>query len=195
MAYPNSGSIIDNKINCGLSTQIVVKVGPTTIGAIQSLTVNQNRDINVWEEIGTDGMVDSHPRGAAKIDINVSRLVFNDLRLTEAFGRGFVNIQSQRFPFNINIIDKSNSSNDANYVVHTLHNCWFRRYSTPYSANDFIIIEQADITLERISSMQNGLNVAEGGKRGIKFDFDTMERSTDIKGVPGKITPKPLLQR
>lgn len=184
MSYPSSGSIINGEIHSGLSTQIVVKINETTVGAIQEITINQTRDIVRWEEIGTNGIVDSHPRHAAQVNISVNRLVFDQLRLPESFSRGFINIQSQRFPFNIDILDRSSGVNELT-VVHSYHSCWFNSYSTPYRSSDYLITESANIFCENATSMQNGIPVPFGGTRGIPVEYDNIERNTDYIGKRG----------
>lgn len=203
MTYPTSGSLLDKGINSGLSTQITIKVGPTTVGAIQSATLSQNREIVVHEEIGTDGVVDSHPKNATKVELQVERIVFDQLRLTEAFARGFINLQAQRIPFDIQIIDRSaqfipednafstaQTQNllDQMNVVHTLHNCWFSSYSPTWAANNFIISERATIRAERISTHRDGKSAASGGLRGITYDHDDIERTTDITARVGRFS-------
>lgn len=185
--YPNSGSFLTPNIHAGLSTQITIKVGTTTVGAIQSITIQQNREVHVHEEIGTDGVIEIHPKGAAKIDVQVQRLVFDGLRITEAFARGFVNIQAQRIPFNIDIIDRSDSIEIGDAVVHTLNNCWFKSYSPTFAAGEFIIKEQSDIVCEYITTMRGAISAVQGGKRGVAFDLDTIERNTDVKGIRGRL--------
>ena len=185
--YPNSGSFLVPEIQSGLSTQITIKVGTTTVGAVQSLTIQQNREMHTWEEIGTDGIIEIHPKGAAKIGVQVQRLVFDGLRITEAFARGFINIQSQRIPFNIDIIDRSDSLEIGDAIVHTLNNCWFKSYSPTFRAENFLITEQSDITCEYITTMRNAISAAQGGKRGVAFDLDTIERNTDVKGIRGRL--------
>jgi len=185
--YPQTGSRIDDDtVRTGLSTQMVVKFDHATVGALQELAINQTRDIARWEEIGTDGIVDSHPRHAAQVNLSATRIVFDGLRLPEAFGRGFVNLQAQRFPFDIHIIDRSGGEGEFS-IVHTYHNCWFNRYSTPYSAGNYIISEGADIWCEFVTSMQNGKNVAIGGASGITVESDSVERSTDLLGQRGSL--------
>lgn len=184
--FPNSGSILSPKVHSGLSTQMTIKVGATTVGAIQSLAIQQNREMNIWEEIGTDGIIEIHPKGAAKINIQVQRVVFDGLRLPEAFARGFINIQAQRLPFNIEIIDKSDSLDIGDAVVSTCNGCWFKSYSPTFTAENFIIKEQADIVCEYITTMRSAISAVHGGKRGIAFDFDTIERNTDVKGIRGR---------
>ena len=113
MAYNDSGTLVVPEINSGLSTQIIIKVGNTIVGAIQTLVIRQDRDMTVVEEIGNDGIIEIHPKGSTKVTIDVTRIVFDNLRLTESFARGFINIQSQRFPFDIHVIDRSTVKGDA----------------------------------------------------------------------------------
>jgi len=195
MPYPTSGSLISPKIHSGLSTQVVIKVGRTTVGAIQRLQIQQNREMSVWEEIGTDGVVEIHPKGAAKISLNVSRIVFDELRITEAFARGFVNLQAQRIPFDIQIIDRSSSMTETDAIIHTLHNCWFKSYAPSYQADNYIISEEATLVCEYITSSRQGQSVSVGGARGVTYEYDTVERSTDINGRRGRLDSAGLSTR
>lgn len=188
MEYPYTGSLLSSTPQAGLSTQIRVKVRGTAVGAIQELRIDQNRDMVVWEEIGTDGVVEIHPKGAAKISFSISRLVFDQLRLPEAFLRGFLNLQAQRLPFDIEIVDTL-AGDDMLAAIHTLKGCWFRRYSTPYRSDNYLVSETADLVCERIISMQGTGNVANGGVRGLPVEYDTIERETDFHGRPGKFDP------
>jgi len=186
--YPQTGSLFSDLPQAGLSTLITVKVRGTLVGAIQELRIDQNRDMVVWEEIGTDGVVEIHPKGAAKVSFSVTRIVFDQLRLPEAFLRGFLNLQAQRVPFDVEIVDTF--AGDAILaVIHTLHGCWFRRYSTPYRADNFIVSETAELVCERITSLQGTGNAANGGLRGLPVEYDTIERATDFHGRPGKFEP------
>lgn len=186
--YPQTGSLISSTPQTGLSTLITVKVRGTPVGAIQELRIDQNRDMNVWEEIGTDGVVEIHPKGAAKIGVNVTRIVFDQMRLPEAFSRGFLNLQAQRIPFDIQIVDTF-AGDGMLASIHTLKGCWFKRYSTPYRADNFLVSETAELVCERITSLQGNGNVANGGTRGISYEYDTIERATDFHGRPGKFEP------
>jgi hypothetical protein len=186
--YPQTGSLLSSLPQTSLSTLITVKVRGTPVGAIQELRIDQNRDMNVWEEIGTDGVVEIHPKGAAKITFSVTRIVFDQLRLPEAFNRGFLNLQAQRIPFDVEIVDTFAGDNTL-AAVHTLKECWFRRYSTPYRADNFLISETAELVCARITSMQGAGNVANGGTRGLPVEYDTIERETDFHGRPGKFDP------
>jgi hypothetical protein len=186
MTYPQSGSLLQNRINSSLSTQISIKVGSTTVGAIQKLSITQNRDLWRHEEIGTEGVVEIHPKGAAKIEISVDRIVFDGMRLPEAFARGFVNLQSQRVPFDIHIIDKSEMKSSGDALVHVLNNCWFRQYNPQFRSDSFIISESAQIWCEYITTTQNGISAVYGGLRGISYEYDTIERATDSRGQIGR---------
>ncbi|MFA5048986.1 MAG: hypothetical protein WC516_08235 [Patescibacteria group bacterium] len=188
MIYPNSGSALGSNINSGLSTQIVIKVGSTTVGAIQALTINQNRELCVWEEIGTEGIIEIHPKNATKIEISIQRIVFDELRVLESFARGFINLQAQRVPFDIHIIDMSTANDVSNALSHICHNCWFKQYSTPYNANNFLITESANLVCEYITSMRNAQNASYGGLKGISYEYDTIERNTDLTGRRGRFS-------
>lgn len=186
MNYPQSGSLLSERINSGLSTQIVIKVNNVPVGAIQRLAINQNRDLHRWEEIGTDGIVEIHPKGATKITITVDRVVFDGLRLTESFARGFINIQSQRIPFDVEIIDKSELMDGRNAIVHTFHNCWFNQYNPQFRADSFIVSETAQLWCEYVTTTRDSLSAVYGGIRKINYEYDTIERSTDINGKRGR---------
>ena len=187
MNYPKTGSLLNQKIHSSLSTQIVVKVGTATVGAIQRLNIRQNKDLHIHEEIGNDGIVEIHPKGATKIELTVSRVVFDGLRLPEAFARGFVNIQAQRIPFDINIIDTSDTDEARDYIVHTCNSCWFRSYSPTFTADTFIITEEATLACEYITTMRAGQSAVFGGLRGITYEYDTIERHTDYRGQRGRL--------
>jgi hypothetical protein len=186
MIYPTSGSLLNDKIHSGLSPQITIKVGSTTVGAIQRLQITQTREMLTWEEIGTDGVIEIHPKNAAKIDIQVNRIVFDYLRLPEAFGRGFVNLQAQRIPFDIQILDRSVRLNPDDAIINVYHNCWFKNYSPTYQADNFIISESGSIACEYVTTSRQGQSAAQGGLRGVAYDYDTMERATDVNGRRGR---------
>lgn len=186
--YPPTGSLFSDVPHVALSTLITVKVRGTAVGAIQELRIDQNREMYVWEEIGTDGVVEIHPRGAAKITFSVSRLVFDGLTLPQAFSRGFLNLQAQRIPFDVEIVDTF--AGDLSLAsVSTLKECWFRRYSTPYRADNYLVSETGELSCAKIVSMQTGANVANGGLRGVPVEYDTIERATDLHGRVGRFEP------
>jgi hypothetical protein len=188
-SFPSSGSTLSSNISSSLSAQITIKVVGTTVGAIQQLVINQNRDMHIWEEIGTSGIVEIHPKGAAKIDLQVTRVVFDDMRLPEAFARGFINLQAQRIPFDVQLIDRSNAATSADAIVHVFNNCWFKSYSPTFRAENFIVSETASIQCEYVTTHRNAASAVFGGLRGIGFDVDSVERSIDVNGQRGRLEP------
>lgn len=169
MATYNTGSQVDghtpqpsgttnvNAINTTLSTQIIVKVNQDPVGALQRLTVNQARPLARIQEIGTDGIIEIVPQGATTFELTADRIVFDQLRLPEAFSRGFRFINSQRLPFDIMVIDLAGVSppgagvdlaSTTGIVAMTYVNCWFTSYSTPYTADNYLVTETASIWCE-----------------------------------------------
>lgn len=187
-SYPSSGSTMRPNISTGLSTQIVIKVGTETVGAIQNLNINQTRALYRTRELGLDGILEIVPNNATEYTASVTRVVFDRLRLPEAFARGFVNIKSQLLPFDILIIDRTNGDGDS-AISHRLVNCWFNTYNPKYEANDFIISEESSIYFEDISTTlgSSDASAVQGGDRGINFVEDERERDTD-RGSGGSVT-------
>lgn len=183
--YPATGSTLKSNISTGLSTQIIIKVGSDTVGAVQSLNVTQTRPIYRAVEIGLDGTLELVPNQRTEVTMAVTRIVFDKLRMAEAFARGYVNIKSQRLPFDILVIDRTaGEGNDA--ITHTFKNCWFQNYVTPYQAENYIITETATIHVEDVSSrLGASANVAQGGAREMKPQIETRERATDIGDFRG----------
>lgn len=196
MSYPHSKSLLQPRINSQLSTQIIIKVDDVSVGAIQQLQVNQNKNMVYEEEIGTDGIIEIHPQGAAKIDLTVQRIAFDKLRITESFARGFINIQAQRIPFNIQVMDLTDSIvNSKNVVVHEFHNCWFKVYNSTLTVNNYLIMENVNIACEYVTSSVDGINASYGGLRGINYIFDSVERKTDLIGKRGRLDSSGMVSR
>src|SRR5271168_3873932 len=106
--FPNTGTTVNpDSTSSGLSTQIIIKVNGNPVGALQTLTVDQTRSVQRISEIGTDGTVEIVPNKAAEYKLTTGRIVFDQLRLPEAFSRGFRFIGAQRLPFDIEIYDTS----------------------------------------------------------------------------------------
>ena len=165
----NTGTQVDrggNEINSTLSTQIIIKVNNEPVGALQRLTVNQARPLARIQEIGTDGIIEIVPQGATTFELTAERIVFDQLRLPEAFSRGFRFINSQRLPFDIMVIDlggakppgaellgtgsidPSGTGAGNGYISMIYKNCWFTAYSTPYAADNYLITETSSIWCE-----------------------------------------------
>jgi len=186
--YPNTGTIFDNpdngsKTRAALSTQIVVYVEGEPVGAIQSLDETQNRPVKSIQEVGTDGIIEIIPNGAATIQLTVKRVVFDGLSLPEAFSRGYRNIHAQRIPFDIVVIDKFTGDGD-NAVVTTYHNCFFKSLSKSYSSDNYMITESAGVDAEFMSTTRAGGPVADsqgvnGGREIPGRQVDSVEQSAD----------------
>lgn len=184
----------DKRIQAALSTQIVIKAQGYDnqwydVGAIQSFQVNEQRTINPLQELGTDGIIQLHPSGAQPIQLTVNRVVFDYQRVTVAFQRGFHHVMSQRFPFDILVMDynpyvfKSNSrqfdqarstSLAAGRTVRTRFvNCWFSGNSYTYSANEYQIIENATITSEGVyDTNMSGIELSQSGQDAVEAAHD-----------------------
>jgi len=178
--YPTTGSKLESNIQTGLSTQIIIKVGTETVGAIQRLQIQQERSLERVKEVGTDGVLEIVPRQPTTHQAQIERIVFDRLHLPEAFARGFINIKSQLLTFDILVIDRTNGENEG-AVSHKLTGCWFASLSATYQADNFIISESGTIWIEDISSTlgSSEANAAQGGSRGINFQINQRERSTD----------------
>jgi hypothetical protein len=182
--FPNTGTFINagNRTNSGLSTQIIIKVYNSPVGALQNLSVAQNRPLYRIPEIGTDGIIEIVPNAATTYELTANRIVFDQLRLPESFSRGFRFIAAQRVPFDIDVIDISGTDpnapdDDSNKVVSTYKNCWFTRYETPYAADNYIITESATIWCETAYLVQIG---RDGSLRPV-------ERQTDNAGIEADV--------
>jgi hypothetical protein len=188
--YPISGSTLRSNISTGLSTQILIKVENETVGAIQSISISQSRSLERVKEVGLDGILEIVPKSPTEFDATIKRIVFDGLRLTEAFKRGFINIKSQLLPFDIQIIDRTNGDGEG-AIVHTLENCWFTSYTPSYSSDNFIMQEDAKILIEDIrTNLGNSQSTAvTGGARGIQPQTDTFGRETATDAGSGGSSP------
>lgn len=193
----------DKRIQAALSTQIVIKAqgvngGWYDVGAIQSFQVAENRNINHVQEVGTDGIIQSHPSGAQPVTLTVNRAVFDYQRVTVAFQRGFHHVMSQRFPFDIVVIDYNPTvfrSGNRNYdgprdtssqnyniadnsqtqTVRTRFvNCWFNSNTYTYAADNYQIVENATITAEAVydTNIENSSELAQDGHDAIEAIHD-----------------------
>ena len=208
MAYPHSGSTLKSGISTGLSTQIIITVNDIggheiQIGAIQSIDEKQTRPLQEVGEVGTDGILEIVPTKWTSYSISLSRTMFDGISLTQAFGRGFRNIQSQRFPFDIKIFDLSmsmvspsdawtppgNDDGATPKILTVYKNCWFSDLGTPYKCDNYIIVQSATVKCEGIftSVMTSGdqaAGIAVGtaplaGARGVPIAADPIEMFTD----------------
>lgn len=180
----NTGSIIDdpksggNSTRTGISTNIVVKVGNTAVGAIQSIHITEKRTVHMIDEIGTDGHIDSVPIKATDISGTCTRTRFDLLRMTEAFSRDFLHVHAQRIPFDIDIYDNWNG-NGSNAIITTIRNVWITNLDYNIQAENWIIIDNMTFEAEAIYSTLNGGNAATSGARGFALDRNSIELQAD----------------
>ena len=200
-AYPITGSELGSRISTGLSTQIIVKVGNMTVGAIQRLSVAHTRNIERVKEVGTDGVIEAVPNQPTNYEISVTRIVFDKLRLPESFAKGFINIKSQLVPFDIQIMDRTNGTIEDDgtgitpgegVIVHTLTNCWFSKYTSTYDSGNYIITEEATIVCEDIRT-NAGNNESSGSALGTNFQYNPRERATDAGTYRGTLDVDKLI--
>lgn len=179
---PNTGSTLaldsgTNKTSTALSTNIIILVNDTPVGAVQSLSINESRNIKMIDEVGTDGHIDSTPNQSTNITGSCSRIRFDRLRIAEAFSRGFVHVAAQAYPFDIVILDKQ-KRNQVSQISTVIKNVWIKSISYDYTVSDWIITDKMDWEAETIFSVLNGgsspsgngsaaMSVAVGGERGI----------------------------
>lgn len=179
MGAPNTGSTLDlstgdNKTSTSLSTNIVILVNGTAVGAVQSLEITESRQLKMIDEIGTDGHIDSAPTASTNITGSCQRIRFDRLRIAEAFSRGFIHVASQVYPFDIVIIDRQ-KRDIKNHITTVIKNVWIKDISYTYSADNWIITERMSWEAETIfSKLSGGKPAAQGGERGIKHANMTM---------------------
>lgn len=171
---PNQSPYHDKRIQAGLSTQIVIKVQGYDanwydVGAVQQFQVSERRNLNPIQEVGTDGIIQIHPMNASPIELTVNRCVFDYQRMAVAFQRGFQHVMSQRFPFDIVVMDYNpyltGSSGSLNYdvpqdesgssgalqpVITRFVNCWFSAIGYSYEAENYLIRENASLSCEAV---------------------------------------------
>jgi len=175
----------DKKLQVGLSTQIIIEAQDGTgqfraVGAIQNLTPTETRPLQRIGEVGTDAVIEITPTSFTTVTLEVTRIVFDYQRLPAAFQRGFRHIHSQRVPFDIQVRDynpyweiSTTPGQSTNFVLTTRYvNCWLARYSSPYTADNYIITETATIEAEHVFDEPVGGQIAIGGD-------DIVERSNN----------------
>lgn len=158
-----------NKTSTAISTNIIIMVGNTAVGAVQSLAISEKRGIKMIDEVGTDGHIDSVPNVSTNISGTCQRVRFDKLRIAEAFSRGFVHVQSQVYPFDIVIIDKQKRA-AGDQISTVIKNVWINGIDYTYQVSDWVITDTMTWEAETIYSHLNAGNavpVAVGGERGI----------------------------
>lgn len=206
MPYPLTKSKLtdggNNRTGTSLSTNIIIKVGTETIGAIQSISIQEQRPIIMIDEVGTDGHIDSTPHQSTNITGTCERVRFDRLRIAEAFSRGFTHVHAQRYPFDIEIIDIQNAASDAAEpleseatIVTVVKNVWIGQLSYAYTANEFVIKDTMQFQAESIQSYFVGgtKNIAAGGTRNLQSFKDAIELEADRGGRRGSLDAPGLI--
>lgn len=174
-----------NKTSTSLSTNILIMVGNTAVGAVQSLAISEKRGIKMIDEVGNDGHVDSVPNVSANFTGTCQRIRFDRLRIAEAFSRGYIHIQSQAYPFDIVIIDRQKGSDVASQISTVIKNVWISGIDYTYQVSDWVITESMTWEAETIYSTLNNGPVARGGERQIPLSIIPLEQGTDT-GANGR---------
>jgi hypothetical protein len=159
-----------NKTSTAISTNIIIMVNNTAVGAIQSMAISEKRGIKMIDEVGTDGHIDSVPNVSTNITGTCQRVRFDRLRITEAFSRGFVHVASQVYPFDIVILDKQ-KRDQGSQISTVIKNVWISGLDYTYQISDWVITDSMTWEAETIFSvLNNGSStpVAVGGELGIK---------------------------
>lgn len=192
-----TGSIVNNangsdRTGTAISTNIVIQVNNTPVGAIQNLSVREQRTITMVDEVGTDGHIDSVPTKSTDISGECRRIRYDLLRVGPAFSRDFFHVASQRIPFDIVILDNWNGSG-SNTIITTIKNVWIQSIGYAYQADNWLIIDDMAWVAESINSTLNGGLAATSGPRGFTLQQDTIEQETDQGMLLGSLTPGGLI--
>lgn len=192
-----TGSILENadgsnRTGTGISTNIVIKVNNQTVGAIQNLSIREERQIQMIDEVGTDGHIDSVPIRSTNISGECRRIRFDRLRITEAFSRGFLHVHAQRIPFDIVIIDKW-KGDGSSAIITTVKNVWIGNLNVDYTADNWVITDSMSWQAEAIFSTLNGSNAAQGGERKLIRQTDSIELLADRGAKRGALDEAGLL--
>lgn len=196
--YPTTGSTLTaNSTNVSLSTMIVIKVGDNAVGAVQRLNIDERRSIKMINEVGTDGHIDSAPDKSTDISGTCERIRFDRMRVSEAFGRGFLHVKSQRVPFDIHIIDTMNGGEESgSAVVTVIRDVWISQISYGYQAENWIISDSMTWVAEDIFSFvaSPGKSAAQQGLRGLtNVPWDVYEVAADVGARRGAMDAPGIL--
>jgi hypothetical protein len=191
---PNTNSTLSlpdgrNKTSTAISTNIIILVNNTPVGAVQSLAITERRQIKMIDEVGTDGHVDSVPNQSTNVTGTCQRIRFDRLRITEAFSRGFVHAKSQQYPFDIVILDKQ-KRDQGSQISTIIKNVWIGELSYTYQVSDWVITDSMNWEAEDIFSiLNNGSNVpvSVGGELGIKHANIPVEALADTGARRGSL--------
>jgi hypothetical protein len=175
MAYPQTGSTLtlpsgQNVTSTSLSTNILITVRSANgkyipVGAIQTIHITETRPIQMIDEVGTDGHIDSTPNKSTNITFDCDRIRYEKLRIAEAFSRSFMHVSSQVYPFDIVILDKQKYATGSQ-VSTVIKNVWIKSINYQYQQDNWVITDKMSCEAEGIYSTVNGGPAAVGGQIG-----------------------------
>ena len=190
----NTGSTLSynsgvNKTSTAISTNIIIYVGNTAVGAVQSLNIQENRSVRMIDEIGTDGHIDSVPIKSTDIKGSCERVRFDNLRISQAFSRGFLHVSSQVYPFDIVILDRHKSQDTAR-ITTIIKNVWITSLDVKYNAENWVISDNMSWEAETILSISGtspgGTNSAAFGGGSAMGERGIVPAIFTAPGVPGQ---------
>ncbi len=193
--YPITGTkFTENGTGVALSTLIVIKVNGNPVGALQNLSIDESRNIETFDEIGTDGHIDSSPTRSTDVSGSADRIRFHGLRIAEAFDRGFVHVKSQRFPFDIEIIDLVNGGEKDKQIITVIKNVWIEKIGYGFKSDGWVISDNMSWKAETIQSRIGNSAVAYGGSRNnAGFFRDPIEAAADFGSRRGSMDAPGIL--
>jgi hypothetical protein len=112
---------------------IIIMVGETTIGAIQSMDVKEDKD--------KDGYT-------VNVTVDTGHIRFSKERVKEAFEKGFLTAANQIYPFDIVVLEDHTISCQ-------IRNVWLIGTDYMYEAADWFIANQAIMQAEKIIGTLN----------------------------------------
>lgn len=182
MPAPNTGSVLEaegglNRTATAVSTNIILEVDGDAIGAVQTLSVREQRSIVMIDEVGSDGHVDSVPNKSTDITGSCRRTRFDNQRIATAFGRPYIHVAAQRIPFDIVIKDIFSGTDSI--LTTTIKNVWMEQVDYEYKSDDFVIVENMSWKAETIfSQLTGGSNAVPLGVKNFR-QVNPIERAAD----------------
>lgn len=173
-----------NTTSTSISTNIIITIaGGDPVGAIQTMTVNEQRAVKMIDEVGTDGHIDSVPHQSTNVKGTCQRIRFDAARIAQAFGRGFVHVGSQAYPFDIVIYDRSRLAANSQ-ITTVIKNVWITGIDVTYSSTDWVITESMTWEAETIFSYLGTSGIAVGTAandlRALGYSKITQEQNADV---------------
>jgi hypothetical protein len=196
---PQTGSIVTGPggadvTETAISTNIIIVVNSVPVGAIQSMTVNEQRTLQMIDEVGTDGHIDSVPIKSTNISGECKRIRYNGMRIAPAFSRDFLHVAAQRIPFDIQILDKWMGDGPST-IITTIRNVWIEKISYGYMADNWVIADDMTWQAEQISSTLNGGQAGTSGVRGFPLQLDSVEMAADVGSLLGSLSAPGLINQ